>query len=124
MPSRVKGSTFSTTKLFMSLVTPQNVKGFEKQMYEHNFSKKHIFTYPLIDHDKAYVHNRNRFIVSYGYQNIRSEEQLKLLQEALDKVGKDKLETLVYQRRSVKRQCHDVYLTYIVSEREVPLRNA
>ena len=35
-----------------------------------------------------------------------------------------KLETLVYQRISVKRQCHDVYLTYIVSEREVPLRNA
>ena len=36
----------------------------------------------------------------------------------------DKLETLVYQRISVWRQCHDVYLTYIVSEREVPLRNA
>ena len=35
-----------------------------------------------------------------------------------------KLEILVYQRRSVKRQCHDVYLAYIVSEREVPLRNA
>ena len=72
----------------MSLVTPQNVKGFEKQMYEHNLAKNDIFSYPLIDHDKAYVHNRNRFIVSYGYQNNRSEEQLKMLQEALDKVGK------------------------------------
>ena len=58
-----------------------------------------------------------------GQTGGRGNPRLGLLRQD-SRRGRVKLEILVYQRRSVKRQCHDVYLAYIVSEREVPLRNA
>ena len=85
--------------IFFWLISEKE-RGFKKEILRRKIvSGQHdYFCYPLIDHDQSYTRNGDRFLVSYGYENPRSKDQLVRLQEILRGVGKEHHLRVVHTR--------------------------